>query len=32
MDVTFRFIVTTAVILFIVAACLWLSLRPRRDE
>lgn len=28
MDMTFRFIVTTAVILFIVTLCLWLSLRP----
>ena len=28
MEMTFRFIVKTAVILFIVGGCLWLSLRP----
>jgi len=28
MEMTFRFIGTTAVILFVVAVCLWLSLRP----
>lgn len=32
MEMTFRFIVTVAVILFIVVPCCWLSLRPGRDE
>lgn len=32
MEMTFRFIVTVAVLLFVVALCCWLSLRPGRDE
>jgi len=28
MEMTFRFIVTTAVILFVVAVCLWFQFRP----
>ena len=28
MDMTFRFVVTLAIILFVVAVCLWFQFRP----